>query len=89
MRNILGIIIWLFVIMFIIDYRFGIPNGNTPEVSKRISGVSHPLSSLYDRHRTCHLWGKETYLTQKYGYDIERDDECLHCKKAWKWHYNK
>ena len=102
MRKILGILILLFVIITLVNYRFCCSNNGTPEVTDKKSETIYSSSlatdpsysfieySLYDTNRTCTLWGDEIFLTFKKSVPvIERDDECEHCKRAWKWHYNK
>ena len=101
MKKVFALFILCFLLYTIINYRFGFPNTEEP-MATDIKGESIPSSSLetiptsfteyslYDENRTCFLWGDETFLTFKKSVSvIERDDECEHCKKAWKWHYNK
>ena len=102
MKKILGIIICLLVVMTLVNYRFGCSNTRKPEVTdiKKEKIYSSSLAtdpsywyieySLYDENRLCSFLGEETFLTFKKDVNIiEIDDECEHCKRAWKWHYNK
>ena len=101
MKKVLTIFLILLAIIAVVDYRFGFPNTDIPTVTNK-SGESIYSSSLattptsfieyalYDDDRKCFLWGDETFQTFKKDIPvIERDDKCLHCNKAWKWHYNK
>ena len=102
MKKILALIVCYFVIWTLMCYRFGFPNNDEPEVTdmKKETIYSSSLAtdpsywfvsySLYDENRVCTLWGDETFLTfKKDNNEISRDDECEHCRRAWKWHYNK
>lgn len=102
MRKILGILIWLLVIFTLVNYRFGCSNTSEPEVTDMKSETIRSGSlatdpsywfisySLYDDNRLCFPFEEETFLTFTKDRDtIDRNDECIHCNKAWKWHYNK
>lgn len=102
MRKILGIIIWLFLIMTLVNYRFGCSNSSTPEVTNEESETMYSGSlatdpsywfisyTLHDDNRLCYPWGEESFVAYTKDRDtISREDVCEHCKKAWKWHYNK
>lgn len=102
MRKLLLIIVCLLVFWALEYFRFGFSNNGKPEVTdvKKETMYSSSLAtdpsywfvlySLYDSNRNCYLWGNETFLTVKKNNDqISRNDECEHCRRAWKLHYNK
>ena len=102
MRKLLGIFVCFLVFWVLISTRCGCSNKGTPEVTdiKKETIYSGSLASdpsywfvsysLYDSNRVCYLFDEETFMTIKKDESvISRDDECLHCKRAWKWHYNK
>jgi hypothetical protein len=102
MRKILWALILLFLIMTLVNFRFGCSNSSTPEVTDKKSETIYSGSlatdpsywfisyTLYDDNRLCYPWRGESFVAYTKDRDtISREDVCEHCKKAWKWHYNK
>ena len=90
-KNIIAIIVVLFIYSFLSSVRFGFPNSKAPEVTKSwISGSQGygPNMDLFDENVECYC-SHNCFWVCKLGTTIERDDKCERCGMKWKCHYNK
>ena len=102
MKTLLGFIGWILIFLILMQYRCGCASRGTPEVTDckketiHSGSLAHDTSywfveyRLCDEDRECVPFGRETFLTFKKDNDhIDRNDICEHCKRKWKWHYNR